>query len=193
MASASGSDYFHRPVPIAFPILRHFGAAGTIFNWHIDEATGLWKPGRVCANCKKVEPCACLTPEYYGQHRGVDFACPEGTPILAMTDGVVIRTGINPDPTHHDAGLVMVMLVSRVGYDNWFLTYRHITEFCERPTGRMVKAGDRLGYSGYTGPGAPYLHVDLQDLKGQWHPLPIKPQICDGMNCRVYYEPPKGS
>lgn len=170
-----------RPVPAPFPVTRLYGEVGENFPHHIDPETGRWIKCQLCAGCKKPAPCGCLNPAPYGQHTGTDFACREGTPVVAAADGMVVRVGAGRDANAHTPGLVIVQLVSALGFDNWWLTYRNVREFCVQP-GAHVKAGDRLGYTGYAGTGAPYLHVDLQDLQMQYRPLPVRPSICD--ECR---------
>jgi hypothetical protein len=177
--------YFKSPLPPRYPVTRLYGETGPHFHSHIDDVTGLWIQGQVCAGCRKTSPCGCLNPEPTGQHRGIDYGCLDGIPIAAMADGMVVRTGTGRQRTPHTPGLVLVQLVSVIDYDSWWLTYRNIREFCVTP-GDRIKAGDRIGYLGFPGAGAPYLHVELQDVELQYHPPPVEPSICEDCD---RYEP----
>lgn len=171
---------FIRPVSSLFRITRQYGEYGKNFFSFINPETGLWTDGQICEICRKICPCKCNKPSYVGQHRGVDFACPEGTPVVSMAGGMIVRTGMDILETPHHVGHRVVQIVSQIGFDSWWITYRNLGEICEFPSGRMISAGDRLGYTSYDGTGSPFLHVELKDLKGQWRPLPLDPEICRG-------------
>src|SRR5688572_32323406 len=59
---------FKRPVPEEFGISAEYGKWGPYWTWHQDFS-GLWVHEQ--SNGK-------------GQHKGIDFAVPEGTMVLAM-------------------------------------------------------------------------------------------------------------
>ncbi len=78
-------------------------------------------------------------------HEGVDLYLPEGSPIRAVEDGIVVAvikfTGAEADPPSpwwHDTEAVMVEGASGV------VLYGEIT--CVREVGDLVKAGALLGY-----------------------------------------------
>lgn len=171
---------FIRPVASCFRVTRQYGEYGRHFHNHVDPLTRKWVDGQICYKCSEKISCKCVKPTPIGQHRGVDFACPIGTPVLAMTDGMIIRAGSESYESSHHLGKRIIQLVSTIGYDSWFITYRNIGEFIEIPSGRRINAGDRIGYTGYEGDGSPFLHVEMKDIRGQWHPLPIQPEVCKG-------------
>lgn len=76
-------------------------------------------------------------------HNGVDYACPSGTPVLAVADGVVTRKyfergGGNTLRVKHDQGLES--------------GYLHLSRFGKGITkGSRVKQGQVIGYVGSTG------------------------------------------
>ena len=84
-----------------------------------------------------------------GGHKGVDFACPTGTPIRAVADGRAVagwdHTGLGKNVTvYHEDGTR-----SRYG---------HMSAFKVR--NGYVKAGDIIGYVGSTGYATgPHLHM----------------------------------
>lgn len=96
----------------------------------------------------------------------VDFTMPEGTPIVAAREGVVIRTeagfanqgGLDP------ALLGKANSVEIEHRDGTIALYAHLRHagVIVSP-GQRVKAGDIIGYSGSTGySGGPHLHFAVQ-------------------------------
>lgn len=87
-------------------------------------------------------------------HNGIDFGCPEGTPICAVEDGIVEKSGSDPSgygnyvKLRHAGGL-------------WTL-YGHFSSLVVG-TSDVVKKGQLLGYSGNTGnsTGA-HLHFEVR-------------------------------
>jgi murein DD-endopeptidase MepM/ murein hydrolase activator NlpD len=75
-------------------------------------------------------------------HAGIDVAAPQGTPILAMDDGEVLKAYWNEDGY---GGLVIIGHPS--GYETW---YGHLSRFSV-DTGEVVKRGERIGSMGSTG------------------------------------------
>ena len=107
----------------------------------------------------------------YAGHHGIDYACPEGTPVRAAAAGVVIVAEDVPDSTAgcfihivHDAHLETRYLhLSGVLVGLW----------------DNVEAGQIIGYSGNTGlSDGPHLHFEVIDsaqaqngYKGRVNPL----------------------
>lgn len=158
---------FLRPVHSDFPLTRHFGESGSYYTHHIHETTGLWVRGRVCFACKELEPCKCLNPDPRGHHSGTDFACPEGTPVLAAADGMVVKVGLD-EPDSGQNGMRLVQILYELSYDSWWIRYRHLRTVHESP-GNKVKAGDRIGFSGRNGES--FLCIELLDRNLQFHPM----------------------
>lgn len=75
-------------------------------------------------------------------HSGVDVAGPQGTPILAMDDGEVLKAYWSADGY---GGLVVIGHVS--GYETW---YAHLARFSVEK-GQQVKRGEQIGGMGSTG------------------------------------------
>lgn len=96
-------------------------------------------------------------------HKGVDFAAPTGTPIIATGDGRVIiarplRGYGNVIYINHGDGLQT--------------RYAHLSAYKVRE-GASVKAGDIIGLCGNTGIGSgPHLHFEVRRIKGD---LPMDP------------------
>ncbi|MFA1727298.1 M23 family metallopeptidase [Xanthomonas nasturtii] len=100
-------------------------------------------------------------PNWYA----VDFALPQGTPVLAARDGVVmqVQRGVldnSPnDPAAGGGNLVRVLHA-----DGSMALYAHLAPdgVAVRP-GQAVRSGERLGASGNTGfSTAPHLHFAIQ-------------------------------
>jgi murein DD-endopeptidase MepM/ murein hydrolase activator NlpD len=85
-------------------------------------------------------------------HKGVDWAAPVGTPIVAAYNGEIVFQG--------DGGGYGNLV--RVAHEGGRETrYAHLQRF-ERESGAVVKAGDVIGYVGTTGLSTgPHLHFEL--------------------------------
>jgi murein DD-endopeptidase MepM/ murein hydrolase activator NlpD len=95
----------------------------------------------------------------YGRfHYGTDIACPRGTRVVAMADGVVTYIGW-PGSTYHWAYGKMIVINH---YDGSQTRYAHLSNFnCH--TGQKVKAGQVIGYTGNTGRSSgPHLHFEVR-------------------------------
>lgn len=92
-----------------------------------------------------------------GQHRGVDIAAAEGTPVVAAAGGAVRFAG-----RAGSSGLTVSVRTADGRYDT---SYLHLSAIAVRE-GAPVAAGDRLGAAGTTGrPFAPqpHLHFGVRD------------------------------
>ncbi|WP_256741858.1 murein DD-endopeptidase MepM, partial [Cronobacter sakazakii] len=85
-------------------------------------------------------------------HKGVDFAMPQGTPVLAVGDGEVVmakRSGA--------AGYYVAIRHGRT----YTTRYMHLKKLLVKP-GQKVKRGDRIALSGNTGRSTgPHLHYEI--------------------------------
>jgi murein DD-endopeptidase MepM/ murein hydrolase activator NlpD len=148
---------FKRPVDIQFPISGKYGEPGHHWSHHV-SVSGDWvrAPG----------------PDGLTRHKGVDFACPEGTEVLAATDGFVARSGWeNADNPKQGFGLRVRQSFEAPSGRRLEIVYGHLN--CIHLTaGDPIAKGDRIGLSGKTGrvSGA-HLHVEILDGEGQYYPL----------------------
>jgi murein DD-endopeptidase MepM/ murein hydrolase activator NlpD len=87
----------------------------------------------------------------------VDIAAPLGSPVYALSDGVVVRTWSKPDPA---CGLGFTMRAS----DGQTWTYCHMAIVdASVATGSSLSAGQQVGLVGATGDATgPHLHLQLQ-------------------------------
>ena len=87
-------------------------------------------------------------------HRGTDFAAPEGTPIMASGDGVVIKA------SWCGGGGNCVKIKHNSSYST---VYAHMSKFASiSKIGNRVKQGQIIGYVGSTGKSTgPHLHYEV--------------------------------
>lgn len=98
-------------------------------------------------------------------HDGADYSAPKGTPIVAMSDGIV---SMSTNATGTKEGS-MIEIQHRIKGKNWTTAYRHIIGSSIRfKVGDTVKAGQQIanvGSEGYsTGP-----HLHLVVAQGSYH------------------------
>lgn len=85
-------------------------------------------------------------------HLGVDFAMPQGTPVLATTNGKIIKSGFNKI-----AGLYIALK----NQNHCVTRYMHLKKILVK-TGDVVKIGKKIGLSGNTGrTTGPHLHYEI--------------------------------
>jgi murein DD-endopeptidase MepM/ murein hydrolase activator NlpD len=104
---------------------------------------------------------------YTKMHRGIDFAAPTGTPIMAAGDGQVELAGWNGAYGRY----------VRVRHNSEFRTaYAHMTRIAKSVrAGRRVKQGDIIGYVGTTGRSTgPHLHYEVLRGSKQVNPMGLK-------------------
>ncbi|HBK78185.1 MAG TPA: hypothetical protein DDZ83_00615 [Nitrospinae bacterium] len=87
---------------------------------------------------------------YNGYHGGLDIPAPEGTPILAIAGGTVIRKkegrGIG------GVGIMLQHSPEDTGLPAWTYTeYKHLREMPKIPIGQRVRMGEVIAYAGNTG------------------------------------------
>ncbi len=91
---------------------------------------------------------------YTKMHRGVDFAAPTGTPIMAGGDGVVEASGRNGAYGKY----------VRIRHNSEYKTaYGHMSRIAKAARrGKRVRQGDIIGYVGTTGRSTgPHLHYEI--------------------------------
>lgn len=108
-------------------------------------------------------------------HRGVDFAVPVGTPVLAVGDGEVMvskRDGA--------AGNYVAIRHGR----QYMTRYMHLKKLLVKP-GQKVKRGDRIALSGNTGRSTgPHLHYEVWINQQAINPLTAKLPRTEGLTGR---------
>lgn len=91
-------------------------------------------------------------------HTGTDFALPEGTPILAPSDGVITMMG---EDTRN--GIYLGMNSSPGGF---LLSFGHLGEITAT-RGQHVEKGEKIALSGATGAvTGPSLHYRVRNSQG---------------------------
>lgn len=102
------------------------------------------------------------------QHEGIDLFAPQGTPLIALTDGKVVRKGWNK------LGGWRIMIQDEK-YPQFFYYYAHLSKYAEGlEEGDVVSKGQVIGYvgdSGYgpegtTGKFEPHLHFGIYVREG---------------------------
>jgi len=95
-------------------------------------------------------------------HNGIDFGMPEGTPIRACHDGVVVR---DVDNDNSGAGIYVCIWDTEQHIATYYLhMIRNIVGL-----GRLIKKGEIIGYVGSTGIGTgAHLHFGIveTDMRG---------------------------
>ena len=91
---------------------------------------------------------------YTKMHKGVDFAAPRGTPIMAAGDGIIKKMGY-----WGNYGKFI-----KIEHSNGFSTnYAHLSRFANKQkVGSYIKQGQTIGYVGTTGRSTgPHLHYEV--------------------------------
>lgn len=106
---------------------------------------------------------------YEHWHEGTDIMAAAGTPLVACEDGVISRTSTST------LGGISLYILGESGIEYY---YAHLSAYApETQAGRVVKAGDVVGYVGDTGNargGAPHLHFEIHGTDGRpVNPYPI--------------------
>ena len=97
-------------------------------------------------------------------HRGVDIAVPDGTPVVAMSAGVVVLAG-----TMSGYGTVVVLR----HHGSTRTIYGHLSELRVK-TGDRVGAGQVIALSGHSGNArGPHLHFEVQRWGEAEDPVPL--------------------
>ncbi|MDC8002164.1 M23 family metallopeptidase [Aequorivita todarodis] len=98
-------------------------------------------------------------------HEGVDIFADRGTPVVAVTDGIITSAG--------ERGLGGKQVWLRDGLFGKTIYYAHLDSISVSE-GKRVKIGDTLGFVGNTGNAkttAPHLHFGIYKSKGAINPL----------------------
>ena len=91
------------------------------------------------------------------RHEAIDIPAPRGTPVLAVTDGEILRL------TEHDSGGITLYLLAPDGQTVFY--YAHLLRYADGVTpGLRVRQGEVIGHVGDTGnagPGNYHLHFEV--------------------------------
>ncbi|MGI4850944.1 MAG: peptidoglycan DD-metalloendopeptidase family protein [Janthinobacterium lividum] len=104
---------------------------------------------------------------YTKAHKGIDFAAPIGTPIMASGDGTVVQVG----PYANYGNYI------KIKHNGEFSTaYAHLSRIVKGlNVGKSVKQGQIIGYVGMTGATTgPHLHYELIRGQVQINPASVK-------------------
>ena len=88
----------------------------------------------------------------------IDIAVANGTAVLAVDDGTVIKTGGSP-PTHSAAVVGGFSVTLRTATNEVF--YTHMVRTLVKP-GERIRAGEKIGLSGYAN-NVEHLHIAVQN------------------------------
>ena len=104
---------------------------------------------------------------YTIMHRGIDFAAPRGTPVVAAGNGYIKKRG--------DLGSYGNYILIQHNRD-YATAYAHLSRFAKgQKKGTYVKQGEIIAYVGTTGRStAPHLHYEIHYKKKQVNPQKIK-------------------
>ncbi len=106
-------------------------------------------------------------------HRGVDFALPIGTPVLAVGDGEVMVA--------KNGGAAGNYVALRHGRQ-YMTRYMHLSRVLVKP-GQKVKRGDRIALSGNTGRSTgPHLHFEVWINNQAVNPLTARLPEMEGLS-----------
>jgi len=98
----------------------------------------------------------------YAKHLAIDIGAPRGTPVLATTDGQIVKVG------REQRGGKSIYQKDATG--KYLLFYCHLNGYATgMGPGRQVRKGDVIGYVGATGHviGGPHLHFSVTRLPEQ--------------------------
>lgn len=141
---ASGPDGVDREA-VCEPLMSVFPVAGD-HNIGYDAAS--CGTGRCEISC----PDAHANSDYGGDHHGIDVFAWHRAPLVAVADADVVAVGV-PSST---SGL-RVRIQDACG---WEYYYGHLDEAVVS-VGQHVRAGELLGYMGYTGTASDHLHFNV--------------------------------
>jgi murein DD-endopeptidase MepM/ murein hydrolase activator NlpD len=107
-------------------------------------------------------------------HEALDIPAPRGTPVLAATDGRVLRKYQSTDGGN--------MIYATDATEKFILMYAHLDRYADNLVdGMPLHRGDVIGYVGTTGnapPDVPHLHFALaraSDIRDWWRGTPVNP------------------
>ena len=129
-----------------------------------ESVTTVRRPVLTQARGKKKPRLAIRSFSYRGQHIGVDFVAPSGTPVHAVADAVVVFA--SPMGGYGN----LVILSHGQDYETY---YAHLSGFApDLVPGKKVLRGEEIAYVGSTGfSTGPHLHYELRKEKRYINPF----------------------
>jgi hypothetical protein len=146
-------------------------------------------------------PALVSVSHHHHDYPAADIAAPEGSPVYALADSIVVRSWTQPDPA---CGIGLTLRAS----DNQEWTYCHLSYLDPQVlAGAVLSAGQSVGLVGHTGDATgPHLHLQLDPatqypqleqwfqrfagLAFRWQDAPTPQRLSQGP---VFAEVPSGS
>lgn len=104
-------------------------------------------------------------------HQGIDIMAPEGTPVLAVADGKLVR--------FFDSERGGISIYQFDENEEFVFYYAHLSGRANVREGQEVRQGDVIGFVGQTGNApVPHLHFEIQRLSAErkwWDATAINP------------------
>jgi murein DD-endopeptidase MepM/ murein hydrolase activator NlpD len=155
-----GTKYFPTIIPVLW--LPHAAAkpwgSGTFFNMPIPS---------ISFNADDDKGTTAYCAGKFPKHLGTDYAGPEGTPVYAIADGIIVRGGLFTTDSQNKVIGDAYLVVESGSNDRWTTTYGHLVN-TPAAIGKTVKKGDLIGrlfnfrYAG----DIPHLHLAIH--KGRY-------------------------
>lgn len=101
------------------------------------------------------------------RHEGIDIFARRNTPILSVTEGIVMRVGVN------DLGGRVIVVMGPGGQRHY---YAHLERHSAHTPGDWVEQGEVIGYVGNYGNARstpPHLHYGIYTSGGAINPYPL--------------------
>lgn len=102
-----------------------------------------------------------------GSHPAHDIRAPQGTPALAIANGIVEKA------VEDNSGFGYHIVVKHVKvpkYDTLYSSYSHLSKVLVKE-GDIVRKGQKIGETGQTGTATtPHLHFQIDKSSAPWHP-----------------------
>lgn len=137
---------------------------------------------------------------FQGLHGGIDIPVPEGTPIIAVADGTLVRKEVGE--SIGGIGMVVQHAPQDTGLPVWIYTeYKHLQELPPQELGAKVRMGEVIAKAGITGTvgkqygaaGHSHLHLtawysDNSEYRSQRMFIPVGGQWMDPL--ALFRKPP---
>jgi hypothetical protein len=118
-----------------------------------------------------VRPANDPSPEEHNEtrdliHTGIDILAPEGTPVYALTSGIVRMVINNPDDGSFRALGYALIVRHATGDNKTYCLYSHLKDPPKLLSGNNIHAGELIGHTGKTGNAEePQVHVEIRHFR----------------------------